>query len=357
MEPVAAVAPTTQRRAGLAQARKSLPSRTRENHDTATDVTNALTIDGLVKRYGDKRAVDGLTFAAPLGQITGVLGPNGAGKSTTIRTIVGILTPDAGTVSLFGRPHARESLRRVGYLPEERGLYRSMTPRAFIAYVARLKGVEWSEALKRADALLAQQGLSAYARKRIKTLSKGMAQKVQLAAAIAHEPDLVVLDEPFSGLDPVNQHGVETMVRELAASGRTVLFSTHVMEHAERLCDRIVLIDQGRKAFEGAVSQALAVVPRTVTLETEGAFDLATALLGHEFVAEADGEAHGHRRWKVALNDPQSSRRLLAACASVNAPLALYEPARATLHDAFVRIVGTRAPGEERGASPADPRS
>jgi ABC-2 type transport system ATP-binding protein len=303
-------------------------------------MADALSIDGLVKRYGDKRAVDGLSFTAPQGQITGVLGPNGAGKSTTIRTIVGILTPDEGAVSLFGKPHARESLRRIGYLPEERGLYRSMTPRAFIAYVARLKGVDWRDALKRADVLLEAQGLGAYARKRIKTLSKGMAQKVQLAAAIAHEPDLVVLDEPFSGLDPVNQRGVETLVRDIAASGRTVLFSTHVMEHAERLCDRIVLIDQGKKAFEGTVAEALAVVPRTATLETEGAFDLAAALAPHDFVAEAEGETHGHRRWKVALNGPDSSRRLLGACASVNAPLALYEPARATLHDAFVRIVG-----------------
>ena len=311
-------------------------------------MTNALAIDSLVKLYGDTRAVDGLSFAAPQGKITGVLGPNGAGKSTTIRTIVGILTPDAGSVSLFGKPHTRESLRRVGYLPEERGLYRSMTPRAFIAYVARLKGMGWNAALARADKLLEEQGLGAYAKKRIKTLSKGMAQKVQLAAAIAHEPDLVVLDEPFSGLDPVNQQGVEAMVRAIAASGRTVLFSTHVMEHAERLCDRIVLIDRGKKAFEGAVPEALAVVPRTATLETEGAFDLAAALVAHNFLAADDGQAHGHRRWTVALNGPDSSRRLLAACAAVNAPLALYEPARATLHEAFVRLVGT-GPSPHRG--------
>ena len=312
-------------------------------------MTDALTIESLVKLYGDKRAVDGLSFAAPRGKITGVLGPNGAGKSTTLRTIVGILTPDEGAVSLFGEPLTRDTLRRVGYLPEERGLYRSMTPRAFIAYVARLKGVEWRAALTRADALLEEQGLGAYARKLIKTLSKGMAQKVQLAAAIAHEPDLVVLDEPFSGLDPVNQQGVEAMIRAIAASGRTVLFSTHVMEHAERLCDRIVLIDQGRKAFEGTVAEALAVVPRTATLETEGAFDLAAALATHGFVAEACGDAHGHRRWTIALGGANASRHLLAACAAVNAPLALYEPARATLHEAFVRMVGQSVPPASAG--------
>ncbi|MBL8560510.1 MAG: ATP-binding cassette domain-containing protein [Hyphomonadaceae bacterium] len=309
-------------------------------------MTDALSINGLVKFYGDKRAVDGVSFSAPQGQITGVLGPNGAGKSTTIRTVVGILTPDQGQVELFGAPISRENLRRIGYLPEERGVYRSMTPRAFITYLARLKGMKASEARARADVLLKAQGLSAYAHKRIKTLSKGMAQKVQLAAAIAHQPDLVVLDEPFSGLDPVNQRGVESLVRDLAASGRTVLFSTHVMEHAERLCDRIVLIANGRKAFEGTVSEALAVVPRTATIETEGAFDLAAALASHGFRTEADGEAHGHRKWRVALDDANASRRLLAACAAVNAPLALYEPARATLHDAFVRIVGDGVIGD-----------
>ena len=309
-------------------------------------MTEALALHRVVKRYGDKRAVDGVTFAAPTGKITGVLGPNGAGKSTTIRTIVGILTPDEGRVEMFGAPVNRESLRRVGYLPEERGVYRSMTPKGFITYLARLKGMKASDARARADQLLAAQGLSAYANKRIKTLSKGMAQKVQLAAAIAHSPDLVVLDEPFSGLDPVNQRGVETLVRDLAASGKTVLFSTHVMEHAERLCDRIVLIANGRKAFEGTVAEALAVVPRAAAIETEGAFDLASALAPQNFIATADGEAHGHRRWSVALPDAAASRRLLAACAAVNAPLALYEPARAPLHVAFVRIVGEGVIGD-----------
>ncbi len=299
-------------------------------------MTDALAIDGLVKRYGAHAAVDGVSFAAPAGQITGVLGPNGAGKSTTIRTIVGILAPDAGRIELFGKPFARESLRRVGYLPEERGVYRAMTPRGFIAYLARLKGMTRTDALKRADALLEAQGLGPYGRKRIKTLSKGMAQKVQLAAAIAHTPDLVVLDEPFSGLDPVNQRGVETLIRNIVAGGGTVLFSTHVMEHAERLCDRIVLIDKGRKAFEGSVGEALALVPRNATIEVEGGFDLAAALAPQGFVAAAEGEG----RWRVALETPDASRRLLAACAAANAPLTFYEPARATLHDAFVRIVG-----------------
>lgn len=301
---------------------------------------DALRLTDVAKRFGEKRAVDGVSFTARQGEITGVLGPNGAGKSTTLRMIVGILKPDAGAIELLGKPHGRENLRRLGYLPEERGLYRSMTPRAFIAYAARLKGVGWKDALTRADRLLEEQGLAANARKRIKTLSKGMAQKVQLAAAIAHEPELIVLDEPFSGLDPVNQQGVEALARRIAGAGGAVLFSTHVMEHAERLCDRIVLINGGRKAFEGRVADALAIVPQSATLETEGTFDLAAALEPHGFTAVEDGEAHGHRRWRVSLESRDASRRLLAACAAANAPLALYEPARATLHDAFVRIVG-----------------
>ncbi|MDX2234496.1 MAG: ATP-binding cassette domain-containing protein [Hyphomonadaceae bacterium] len=298
-------------------------------------MTDALVVDSLVKRYGSHAAVDGVSFSAPRGAITGVLGPNGAGKSTTIRALVGILPPDSGSIALFGAPVSRAALRRVGYLPEERGVYRAMTPRGFIAYLARLKGMSHADALQRADALLEAQGLAPYARKRIKTLSKGMAQKVQLAAAVAHEPDLVVLDEPFSGLDPVNQREVETMIRGIAASGRTVLFSTHVMEHAERLCDRIVLINKGRKAFEGAVSEALALVPRIAVIEVEGSFDLAAALAPH-FTATRDDAG----RWRVTLDAPDASRKLLSACVAANAPLTLYEPARATLHDAFVRIVG-----------------
>lgn len=305
-------------------------------------MTFALEAEGLAKTYGGRSAVQNLSFQVPQGSICGVLGPNGAGKSTTLRMLVGVLKPSAGRIALLGQPLTRRVLQRVGYLPEERGLYRNMTPRAAIAYLARLKGVHARSAFKRADALLESHGLGPVKRKKIKTLSKGMAQKVQVLAAIAHEPDLVIFDEPFSGLDPVNQRVLEDTIRAEAAAGRTILFSTHIMEHAERLCDRIVLIAQGKKAFEGPTRDALALAPSVALLETEGAFDLPVALAGKGFVVQSDGAEAGRRRWRVKLEGPEASRRLLAACVEAQAPLSLFEPARASLHEAFVALVGDR---------------
>ncbi len=305
----------------------------------------ALEAEGLIKRYGARTAVDDLSFQVPRGAIYGVLGPNGAGKSTTLRMLVGVLSPSAGRISVLGGAPTLQTMRSVGYLPEERGLYRSMSARAAIAYLARLKGVRSGKAFKRADTLLKDHGLGDVRRKKIKTLSKGMAQKVQVLGAIAHEPDLIIFDEPFSGLDPVNQRVLEDTVRAQAAAGRTILFSTHVMEHAERLCDRILLIAQGRKAFEGTVNEALALAPSTVLLETDGDFDLAGALAPRGFAIVPDGEEHGAKRWRAALANGHGPRQLLSACVETGAPLSLFEPARASLHEAFVALVGKDAAG------------
>lgn len=302
----------------------------------------ALEAEGLVKRYGARTAVQELSFRVPQGSIYGVLGPNGAGKSTTLRMLVGVLRPTQGRISMLGGPVTRETLHRVGYLPEERGLYRSMSARSAIAYLARLKGASAGKAFKRADALLKEHGLGKVRGKKIKTLSKGMAQKVQVLGAIAHEPDLIIFDEPFSGLDPVNQRGLEETIRAQAAAGRTILFSTHVMEHAERLCDRILLIAQGSAAFEGTVPEALALAPSVALLETEGDFDLVAALAPKGFNIAADGEEHGNRRWRARLENGLGSRQLLQACVEVGAPLSLFEPARASLHEAFVALVGDK---------------
>jgi ABC-2 type transport system ATP-binding protein len=309
----------------------------------------ALEAEGLVKRYGARTAVQDLSFSVPQGAIYGVLGPNGAGKSSTLRMLVGVLRPTAGRISVLGGPATRETMRRVGYLPEERGLYRSMSARAAIAYLARLKGTPSRQAFKRADFLLEAHGLGKVRRKKIKTLSKGMAQKVQVLAAIAHEPDLVIFDEPFSGLDPVNQRVLEDTIRAEAAAGRTILFSTHVMEHAERLCDRILLIAQGKSAFEGTVPEALALAPSVAMLETDGDYDLAAALAPRGFNITSDGAEHGNRRWRARLENGKGSRQLLQACVEAGAPLSLFEPARASLHEAFVALVGDKAavgPGE-----------
>ncbi|MBI3438086.1 MAG: ATP-binding cassette domain-containing protein [Proteobacteria bacterium] len=300
----------------------------------------ALEAEGLTKRFGACSAVEDLSFEVKRGEIYGVLGPNGAGKSSTMRMLVGVLHPSAGRVTINGAHLTREVLRGVGYLPEERGLYRNMSARSAIAYLARLKGLPSRKAHKRADELLTAQGLGKVRRRKIKTYSKGMAQKVQVLAAVAHEPDIIILDEPFAGLDPVNQRGLEDLIRAQAAAGRTVLFSTHVMEHAERLCDRILLINGGRKAFEGSVSEALALAPSVAMLETDGDFDLAAALAARGFNIVADGQEHGSHRWHARLENGVGSRQLLSACVEVAAPLSLFEPARASLHEAFVALVG-----------------
>lgn len=310
---------------------------------------HALEVSELVKSYGAHRAVDSVSFSVARGGVFGVLGPNGAGKSTTLRMVVGILAPDAGQVSILGRPVTRQALQRVGYLPEERGLYRAMTPLGILVYWARLKGVNAAVARKRAANLLEEHGLGGYAHKRIKALSKGMAQKVQILGSMIHEPELILLDEPFSGLDPVNQQTVEALIRAQGKAGRTVLFSTHVMEHAERMCDHIVLFARGRAAFFGAMGDALAAVPRAALLETEGGFELAAALAPHGFALSEEAPGIGVRRWRAGLEGPEASRRLLAACVSAGAPLTLFEPTKATLHEAFVRLVGA-------ASSPADPR-
>lgn len=299
---------------------------------------------GLAKQYGARTAVQDLSFQVPQGSICGVLGPNGAGKSSTLRMLVGVLEPSAGSVHLLGGPITRKTLQKVGYLPEERGLYRGMSARGAIAYLARLKGVSASKAFKRADELLEHHGLGAVKRKKIKTLSKGMAQKVQVLAAIAHEPDLIIFDEPFSGLDPVNQRVLEHTIRGQAQAGKTVLFSTHVMEHAERLCDRIVLIDKGRKAFEGTIDEALALAPASAVVETSGGFDLAGALKPRGVQVERLLQLDAvHQRWRLTYEGEDSSRRLLAACLEAQAPLTLFEPRRGSLHDVFVNLVGADA--------------
>lgn len=304
----------------------------------------ALEAEGLVKRYGARTAVQDLSFKVPQGSIYGVLGPNGAGKSSTLRMLVGVLRPTSGAITVLGGPANRETMKRVGYLPEERGLYRSMTARGAIAYLARLKGVPAGKAFKRADQLLEAHGLGKHKRKKIKTLSKGMAQKVQVLAAIAHEPDLIIFDEPFSGLDPVNQRVLEETIRAEAKAGRTILFSTHVMEHAERLCDRILLIAHGRAAFEGTVRDALALAPSVAVLETDGGeYDLNAALAGRGFIISEELGEHGNRRWRVRLENGHDSRQLLQACVEAGAPLSLFEPARASLHEAFVALVGDKA--------------
>jgi ABC-2 type transport system ATP-binding protein len=299
----------------------------------------ALTLSGVTKRFGDFTAVNDLSFSAQKGKILGFLGPNGAGKTSTIRMTLGLMTPTSGSITVLGSSDSRTVRERIGFLPEERGLYRRMTPVDAIAFLASLKGMATGEAKRRARALLAEQGLSEAANRQIRSLSKGMAQKVQLLSAIIHEPELVILDEPFSGLDPVNQQTLEALIRGLADRGATVVFSTHVMQHAERLCDHVVLLASGRKVFDGTVAQARAQAPRALIVEgAVSAADVA-GLPGVTAVSEASVDGGG-ARLTAALAEGASGQEALKAAFLKGLDIVRFELKEPTLHDAFIVLTG-----------------
>src|SRR5579884_2541381 len=222
----------------------------------------------LVKDFGETRAVDGVSLAVPTGTIYGLLGPNGAGKTTTLRMLLGIIDPSSGARRVLGRERPLEAAAEIGYLPEERGLYPAMQAREAIAFMGALRGLPLSEGRRRADALLAEHDLTNWARKPIRTLSKGMAQTVQLLGTIIHRPKLIVLDEPFAGLDAINQGRLEELIRRETRAGATVIFSTHVIAHAERLCEQVAIIAKGKVAFDGRVDEARARLRPIVRLRT-----------------------------------------------------------------------------------------
>lgn len=301
----------------------------------------ALEVEGLTKSFGGKPAVRNVSFKAARGEITGFLGPNGAGKTTTLRMSLGVITPDEGRAELFGAAPDAAGMDRVGFLPEERGVYRKMTAEGVIVFFGRLKGLSAKEARRRAKDYLERFGLGDSAHKKVKELSKGMAQKVQIISAIVHEPEFIILDEPFSGLDPVNQALLEQMIREQAEAGRTVLFSTHVMEHAERLCDRIILMARGEKVFDGTVETALAQVPRQVILGAPPGEPMEEVLSGFgELVREGEDEDGAEINWRLTLKPGINAQEVLRACVDASLKLTHFEPRRPHLHDAFVALVG-----------------
>ena len=295
----------------------------------------AITATGLVKRFGDRVVVDGVDLAVPRGRIYGVLGPNGAGKTTTLRMLLGIIEPDAGQRTLLGHDHPREASDRVGYLPEERGLYPAMKAREAIAFMGALRGLPWRTGRARAIELLEQAGLGHAVDTKIRKLSKGMAQLVQLLGSVVHKPDLLVLDEPFSGLDPVNQDGLERLIIAERDRGATVLFSTHVMAHAERLCDRLAIIAGGKRRFEGTVDDARATLPERVRYTPRRAGGDIAAALPSDAVRDGDG-------WRFQLPD-SGVEALLQHLIATGHGIAGLQVERPGLHDAFVRIVGEDA--------------
>jgi ABC-2 type transport system ATP-binding protein len=298
----------------------------------------AIEAKGLFKSFDGKPAVRGIDIAVPEGSIYGILGPNGAGKTTTLRMLLGIIEPDAGERSLLGNSHPLEMAKVVGYLPEERGLYPAMKTREAIAFMGALRGLPLDVGRKRAEILLQQNGLGDYVDKPIKSLSKGMAQTIQLFGTIVHKPKLIVLDEPFSGLDAINQGRLEHLIRDEAAAGTTVIFSTHVIHHAERLCERIAIIAEGEVRFEGLVSDARERLRPQVRLKTRAAEGKwRSALPGNAMLQ------NGH--WTFELPGT-GIEPLLKALLAGGAGIEELSVERRGLHDAFVAIAGESAARE-----------
>mgnify|MGYP000191191772 CR=1 FL=1 len=295
-----------------------------------------LVLNNVSKTFSGKVAVRDVSFSVEPGEIVGFLGPNGAGKTTTLRMALGLIKPDEGSVSLFGDAPGAQAFGRIGFLPEERGLYKKQTARDSIALMARLNGIKGREAMKRADEMLDRYGLSEAKKKKNKDMSKGMAQKVQLLGAIVHDPEFYILDEPFSGLDPVNQKVLEDMVREIAARDRTIIFSTHVMEHAERLCDRIILMSGGEKVFDGSTEAALAKAPRRLVVGSEDHAGLLAAVrpFAEDLVKRDD------KTLSLILKSDAETQTVLETLVGKHIKLTRYEPKPATLHEAFVAMVG-----------------
>ena len=304
-----------------------------------------LVMSGATKRFGAFTAVNSLSFDVPAGQIVGFLGPNGAGKSTSLRMALGVMAPDEGEVALFGAKPEIRSLRRVGFLPEERGLYKKMSARDTITYFARLKGMSAGDARARADELLETTGLGKFRNSRISKLSKGMAQKVQILSTLAHRPDFLILDEPFSGLDPMNQQTLENLIREEHARGATILFSTHVMEHAERLCDRIVMLARGRKVLDGTLEEAFATLGQGARMAVAEGFDLAAALAPKGFAAHRAADKGPGDSWRVELPKGLGAQDALRAALEAGAPILGFQPEEARLRDVFVNLVGEAEAG------------
>jgi ABC-2 type transport system ATP-binding protein len=292
----------------------------------------AIRLSNVTKRFGVTTAVDDLSLAVPTGSIYGFIGPNGSGKTTTLRMIMHILLPDEGQIEVLGSPDTGAARDRISYLPEERGLYKRMSLRRLLRYYGRLKGRTLAELDPLIDEWLTRLGLGEWADRKIETLSKGMSQKVQFIAAVVSQPSLLILDEPFSGLDPVNAEALKDAVLETRRRGTTVVFSTHDMSTAERMCDRIFMIFRGRKVLDGTLEDIQAAYGLdTVRVRSAGGSSALADLPGVETIND-----YGQLQEVRLTGDPQAFLHQLAARTSVYH----FEVARPSLHDIFVRIAG-----------------
>ncbi|MFO0981669.1 MAG: ATP-binding cassette domain-containing protein [Planctomycetota bacterium] len=293
----------------------------------------ALSLDGVTKRFGEFVAVDNLSLNIPKGSIYGFLGPNGAGKTTTIRMVMSIFYPDQGSITVLGHPNAEAVKDRLGYLPEEKGLYKKMKAGEIIAYFGRLKGMSAASANARAQELLKRYGLGDWIDKKCETLSKGMGQKVQVLGTLVHEPEFVILDEPFSGLDPVNAEMLRDVIVQQKREGRTVIFSTHVMQQAEQICDYIFLINKGKKVLDGSLAEVKSGGHKGIQVDYDGDGTFLRRLPGVRRINDAGKSA------ELFLDDgvdPQSILKEMVGRLVVRR-FDLREP---SLHEIFVRAVG-----------------
>jgi len=312
----------------------------------------AIDIRNVVKRYDEHLAVNDLSLAVPRGSVYGLLGPNGAGKTTTIRMLLNIIVPDSGTITLLGSPHRTKGLTdRIGYLPEERGLYKKMQVRRVLRFLAELKGVPAREAERRIDEWLRRLDLKTPERDwglaKVDELSRGMQQKAQFIGTLVHDPDLVILDEPFSGLDPINAQALKDAIVELKSRGKTIIFSTHLMDNAERLCDSVCIIARGRKVLDGGVAEVRkAHSGRMVALAVEGdsRAGLASVLGDRTLVARVDDH---NRYYEVELAGGADAQQLLRRVIDTGVAIQRFELVLPSLHQIFLERVGAR--GVEEG--------
>lgn len=303
------------------------------------DDDHTLVVDHVTKRYGEFVAVDDLSLIARRGRIFGLIGPNGAGKTTTIRMIVNIIAPDSGAIKLLGQRVDAKLQDRIGYLPEERGLYKKMKIGEQLRFFGQLKNLSARRADQAAAHWLEKLKLSEWRDKKADELSKGMQQKVQLIAAVMHEPELIILDEPFSGLDPVSAELLKESVLELKDAGRTIIFSTHLMEQAEKMCDDICLINRSRKVLGGTLRDVKESFGRNgVALRAEGIDD---NLLSDPTLVESVKQ--NSDEWEVVLVKGADSQDLLQRLLQSGVRVSKFERVQPSLHDIFISEVGRAA--------------
>ncbi|MCS7014299.1 MAG: ATP-binding cassette domain-containing protein [Chloroherpetonaceae bacterium] len=296
-----------------------------------------LKLINVTKSYADKVAVKNLSFELQRGEIFGLLGPNGAGKTSTIRMICGITYPDKGTVEFLGRPMCAELQNKIGYLPEERGLYRKMTVSETLLYFAELKGLSRSAAKAHVEHWATRFDIHAWLKKKVEELSKGMQQKVQFISVVLHEPELLILDEPFSGLDPINSELIMDVIMELKKAGKTILFSTHRMEQVEKICDSIVLINNGEKVLGGSVREIKRAYGKNhLHLDFEGSDHFIDALVAQGKVEVSD---RSPKSVELKLLNGTTPKDILTQIRS-DTDITRFELAEPSLKEIFISCVG-----------------